>query len=178
MLQFTDITALEIMLAPEQGAAITARVLEDLAAIKAAGGALYSSQYSFSEQPVAEAMNACWLGNETGLGLFDGSCAAESDADQAAVTTALAGIDSSRWAVGCMPDQMIVHDKLYCDPVTGIVFTGSFNLTVSAQREANNALFITSLSMAAFFAAEVQRNLPIVRANPYRRRPWSSSAKP
>lgn len=176
--QFSDITSLEILLAPEQGPEITAHVLADLAAIKEAGGTLYSSQYSFSEQSIAQAMNACWLANETGLGLFDGSCSAESQSDAAAVQTATAGIDQARWAVGCMPDQMIVHDKLYCDPVTGIVFTGSFNLTSSAEREANNALFITSKSMAAFFAAEIEKNLPIVAANPYRQREWSSSAKP
>ena len=178
MIQFTDITSLQVMLAPEQGPDITSEIVASLEAILAAKGTLFSSQYSFSDQAVAAAMNACWQASPDGVGLFDGSCAAESDDNARAVQAATAGVDASRWAVGCMPGQMIVHDKVFCDPVTGNVFTGSFNLTSSAEREANNAVFVTSVSMAQFFAAEIARNLPIVKANPYSRPPWRSSAKP
>jgi hypothetical protein len=166
-MQFEDITAFEVLLAPEQGQQIHDRVLADLQYIFTQGGVLYSSQYSFSEQDIATAMNT--LLRDGGVALFDGSCVASSRADAAAVATATAGIDDTRWAIGCMPDRMIVHDKLYCDPVTGRCFTGSFNLTASAQKEANNALFITSKTLAVFYAAEIERNLPIVKANPYDR---------
>ena len=66
MIQFTDITALEILLAPEQGAEITARVLGDLQFIAQSKGELYSSQYSYSGLPIAQAMNACWHANPAG----------------------------------------------------------------------------------------------------------------
>lgn len=178
MIQFPDITALEVLNAPDAGDQIHERVLADLEAIKAADGTLYSSQYSFTLFDVAQAMNVCWTGNPVGIGLFDGSCYAEQAADQRAVDTATAGVDPSKWAVGSMPGGQIVHDKLFCDPVTGICFAGSYNLSESAAREANNAWFVQSKSMALFFAAAITRNLPVVKAHPYVRKAWSSSAKP
>lgn len=163
-MQFTDITSLEILCSPEQGVETHTRILSDLAAISVAKASLFSSQYSYTCQDIAEAMNTCWLANEAGLAIFDKSCADEAK-DNACVQAATQGVDASRIAVGSMPGGMIVHHKLYCSPELGLVFTGSFNLTASAEREANNALFITSVSMAIFFAAEITKNLPIVKAN-------------
>jgi hypothetical protein len=165
-IQFTDITSLQVLLAPEQGAEIHATVLTELALIKADGASLYSSQYSFTCEDIAQAMNACWLANPKGVGIFDASCYHDDRLDKTCVGIATAGIAAARWAVGSMPGNEIVHDKLYCSPELGLVFTGSYNLSSSASKEANNALFITSKSMAAFFAAEIEKNLVIVRANP------------
>jgi hypothetical protein len=168
MISISDFQDFAVFFAPEEGALIHQHILNDLAQIKAEGATLYSSQYSFSELDVAEAMNGIWLATTTGVGIFDGSCYKQSRADSAAVNAATAGLDPSRWAVGSMLNNMIVHNKTYASPELGLVFTGSFNITKSAETEANNAVFATSMSWAAAIAAECEKNLPIVKAHPYK----------
>lgn len=164
--QFTDITNFELLRAPQDGATIHQRILADLQAINAAKDVLISSQYSFTCDDIAQLMNEIALQNKGSKLLFDLSCVRDDRKDAACVAIAVQGLDASQWGIGCAPDgRDILHDKLYVGLTTGLVFVGSFNLTSAAERESNSALFITSISMAQFLAAQVIGNLNDVQQN-------------
>jgi hypothetical protein len=167
-LQFDDITSLRLLLAPEQGAEIHAGIVADLTMVKEAGHTLFSSQYSFTLEDVASLMNEIALANPASRLLFDNSCYVDDESDKRCVDLATNGLQVDQWGIGNAPGENteIIHDKLYCSPELGLVYTGSTNVTSSGMLEVNNALFITSKSMAAFFAAEIQKNLSWVQANP------------
>jgi hypothetical protein len=163
--QFDDITSFEILLAPEQGNEIHQHILADLAQIQAAKGALFSSQYSIDLPDVLALMESIALANFNSRLLFDWSEYFQKK-EKPMVDRCIQLLQKNQWAIGTAPNKVdIIHDKLYCDPVTGLVYTGSTNITLSGLLECNNAIFITSKSMAAFFAAEVQKNVSWCQKN-------------
>ncbi len=161
-LQWPDVTDWVSMWAPEQGAAITAAVLAQLQDGLASGATLYSSQYGFTDGPIAQVMAQIGQKVPGSRFLFDRS-EYLGRYEKPVVDALIAQLQPDQWAIGTAPDGSdILHSKilalLYADG-RGWTFSGSFNLSASAAKEANIADFIWSASRASAFAAEVQKNL-------------------
>ena len=167
-LQWTDVTGWQSMWAPEDGPQITAAVLAQLQDALAKGAALFSSQYGFTDAPIAQVMAEIGKANPESRFLFDRS-EYMGRYEKPVVDALIAQLQPEQWAIGTAPDGSdILHSKilalLYPDG-TGWTFSGSFNLSASAAREANIADFIWSRSRAEAFAAEIQKNLAWCQAH-------------
>lgn len=167
-IQWTDVTGWQTLWAPESGAEVTETVLNQITDGHTKGATLFSSQYSYTDASIASAMNAAGLANAANRYLFDSSCYASSN-DKAAVETATSGLQADQWGVGTSSvSGEILHSKicalLYPDG-TGWTFSGSFNLSSSAQKEFNVADFIWSRTRAEAFAQQIQSKLSWVLEN-------------
>ena len=163
-----DVTNWETFWAPDDGPKITATILARLQDASSKGAALFSSQYSFTDTSLSTVMNEIGRGVPASRFLFDSSCYASAN-DKAAVETVIAGLASDQWGVGTSSvDGEILHSKimalLYPDG-TGWTFSGSFNLSSSAEKEFNVADFIWSRSRAENFASQIQQKLSWVLTN-------------
>ena len=175
--QWMDVTGWTTLWAPEDGAAIEAAVLAQVQDGYAKGGILYGSNYSFTLPELAAVMGEWGAANPANRYLFDWS-EYETLNDRNAVTTATKGLRPDQWAVGTAPDgRDILHSKilaiLYPDG-SGWTFSGSFNLSTSAAREANICDLIWSRSRAEAFSVEIQKNLSWCLANQQPQPPISS----
>ena len=162
MIQWTDVTSWTTMWAPEQGAEITAAVLAQLQDGLAKGATVFSSQYGFTDQAIAQVMAEIGKAQPASRFLFDRS-EYMGRYEKPVVDALIAQLQPVQWAIGTAPDGSdILHSKvlglLYPDG-TGWTFSGSFNLSASAAREANVADLIWSRSRAEAFAAEITKNL-------------------
>lgn len=167
-IQWTDVTAWTTLWAPDDGTEITAAVLAQIQDAHAKGATVFSSQYSFTDASIAQAMNAIGVANPACRFLFDESCY-RSRNDGSCVQTVIANLQSDQWGVGTSSvSKQILHSKivaiLYPDG-TGWTFSGSFNLSHSAEEEFNVADFIWSRSRAEAFAAQIQDKLTWVQTN-------------
>ncbi len=167
-IQWTDLTSWSTLWAPESGDAITAEVLAQLQDGLAAGATLFSSQYGFTDQPIAQVMAAIGKAFPESRFLFDRS-EYMGRYEKPVVDALIAQLQPDQWAIGTAPDGSdILHSKIlalvYPDG-RGWTFSGSFNLSASAAREFNVADFIWSRSRAEAFAAEIQTRLSWCRAN-------------
>jgi hypothetical protein len=165
---WTDVTGWETIWAPDNGAQITAAILAQINDGHANGATLFSSQYSYTDENIAAAMNLAGKVNPANRYLFDASCTSSAN-DKAAVGAATAGLAADQWGVGTSSvGQEILHSKiaalLYPDG-RGWTFSGSFNLSSSAEKEFNLADFIWSRSRAEQFASKIQSALTWVLTN-------------
>jgi hypothetical protein len=168
MLQFPDITGLQVMLAPEQGQQIHDTLLARITALTA-DWALYAMNYSITDADVLNAMQVVSLANPASLSVFDES-QFFGTYENPLVLAFCHAVPAAQWGIGPAPDgRDIVHNKTFAainsKEGLGWVFTGSFNITASAQKECNNALIIDSHSMALFYAAETQSQLSRIQHN-------------
>jgi hypothetical protein len=150
------------MWAPEQGAAITAAVLVQIQDGEAKGATLFSSQYGFTDASIAEVMGTAGKANPANRYLFDASQYAGVH-EKPLVDQLIAQLQDDQWAIGTSPvNHEILHSKicalLYPDG-TGWTFSGSFNLSHSAETEFNVADFIWSRTRAQVFATRIQEKL-------------------
>lgn len=166
-LQWTDLQGWTTLWAPDSGTDITAQVLVQLQDGIARGAVVFSSQYGFTDGSIAEAFTE--LGkNPASRFLFDKSQYADQY-EKPLVDALIATLQDDQWAIGTSSvDGQILHSKivalLYPDN-TGWTFSGSFNLSDSAQKEFNIADFIWSRSRAEAFAQQIQNKLSWCRAN-------------
>lgn len=167
-IQWTDVTGWVTVWAPEDGPQITAAVLTQLQDALAKGAVCFSSQYGFTDQGIAQVMAEIGKANPASRFLFDRS-EYMGRYEKPAVDALIAQLQPDQWAIGTSSTQdQILHSKivalLYPDG-TGWTFSGSFNLSASAEKEANIADMIWSRSRAEVFAQEIQKNLSWCRAN-------------
>jgi hypothetical protein len=167
-IQWTDVTSWTTMWAPEQGPAITAAVLAQLQGGLAKGATAFSSQYGFTDQAIAQVMAEIGKASPASRFLFDRS-EYMGRYEKPVVDALIAQLQPEQWAIGTAPDGSdILHSKIACllyPDGTGWTFSGSFNLSASAAREANIADFIWSRSRAEAFAVEIQKNLSWCRTH-------------
>jgi phosphatidylserine/phosphatidylglycerophosphate/cardiolipin synthase-like enzyme len=166
-IQWTDVTDWSTLFAPQDGQAIHDAVLTELALAKADGAVVFSSQYSITDQDILDALKAC-MANPASRALFDSS-EFFGEKEKPMVEAFIEGLPAEQWGIGTSSvDGNILHDKvlaiLFSDG-TGWSFSGSFNLTESAQGESNIAHLIGSRSLAEAIAAQVQTNLSWCQAN-------------
>ena len=100
--------------------------------------------------------------------LFDRS-QFDGDYERPLVTSFVNLLRADQWGIGTSPvDDQILHSKivalLYPDG-SGFTFSGSFNLSDSAQKEFNIADFIWSRTRAEVFAAQIQAKLSWVQVH-------------
>ena len=166
--EWTDVTDWQTMWAPEDGDQITATLLSKLDDALRNDAVVFSSQYSFTDASIASVMNQIGKSSAASRFLFDSSCYASSN-DKACVTTVITDLQDDQWGVGTSSVQTeILHSKIVCalyEDGTGWTFSGSFNLSESAQKEFNVADFITSRSRAEQFATQIQQKLSWVLTN-------------
>ena len=165
---FTDVTNWEVLFAPEQGAEITAEVLANLENSIANHGTVYSSQYSCDDASIINAFLANGQGNKDSLFLFDKSQYFGCE-EKPLIDNFIKSLPPTQWAIGTSSvDDEILHSKviaiLYPDN-TGWSFSGSFNLSASAEKEFNIAYSIESRQLAEVIAGQVQKKFAWVRAN-------------
>ncbi len=167
-LQWPDLTAWSTMWAPDQGPEITAAVLAQLQDGLTKDAVLFSSQYGFTDQGIADVMAQIGKAQAASRFVFDRS-EYLGRYETPVVDGLIAQLQPDQWAIGTAPDgRDILHSKicalLYPDG-TGWTFSGSFNLSASAEREFNVADFIWSRSRAEAFAVEIQARLTWCRAH-------------
>ena len=156
------------MWAPEQGAEITAAVLAQIHDGMTNGATLFSSQYAFTDVGISGVMGAFGRQNRANRYVFDRSQFFGAR-ERALVEGLIAGLLPDQWAIGTSPvGDEILHSKilalLYPDG-RGWTFSGSFNLSASAEKEFNVADLIWSRSRAEAFAAQIQARLTWCRTN-------------
>lgn len=154
--------------APDNGPAITAAVLSQLQDGQAKGATLFSSQYSITDKPIAQQMAVMGKANPANRYLFDSS-EYQDETEKPIVQALIAQLQPIQWGIGTAPDgEDILHSKilalLYLDG-TGWTFSGSFNLSASAEREFNLAHFIWSRALAESMAGQIQQKLTWVQQN-------------
>lgn len=168
MIAWSDVTAWTTMWAPTEGDAITAAVLAQVQDANAKQATVFSSQYSFTDAGIAQAMGDNGAANQASRFLFDKSQYSDSH-EQPLVEDLIARLRSDQWGIGTSPvGDNILHSKivaiLYPDG-TGWTFSGSFNLSDSAQAEFNIADLIWSRARAEAFAAQIQEMLTFVQTH-------------
>ncbi|TNA23295.1 hypothetical protein EMF73_32320 [Klebsiella pneumoniae] len=121
-----------------------------------------SSQYGFTDAAIAGVLGQIGQKAPSSRFLFDRS-EYMGRYEKPVVDALIAKLQPDQWAIGTAPDGSdILHSKILCllyPDGTGWTFSGSFNLSASAAREANIADFIWSRARAEAFAAEIQKNL-------------------
>ena len=167
-IQWTDITEWTTLWAPDEGPAITTAVLAQIEDGHAKGATLFSSQYGFTDASIAEAMGVFGATNPANRYLFDSS-EYGGTYEKPIVDALIAKLQPNQWGIGTSSvDGQILHSKilalLYPDG-TGWTFSGSFNLSSSAEKEFNLADFIWSRSRAEAFSAQIQEKLTWVQTN-------------
>ena len=167
-IQWTDVTGWVTMWAPDQGPEITAAVLAQLQDALAKQATVFSSQYGFTDQSIADVMAEIGKASPESRFLFDRS-EYLGRYEKPVVDALIAQLQPDQWAIGTSRvDEAILHSKivavLYPDG-TGWSFSGSFNLSASAEKEANIADLIWSRTRAEAFAQQIQTNLSWCRAN-------------
>ena len=166
--QWTDVTGWVTMWAPQQGPEITAAVLAQLQDALAKQATVCSSQYGFTDQGIADVMAEIGKADPASRFLFDRS-EYLGRYERPVVDGLIAQLQPDQWAIGTAPDgRDILHSKLvvvlYPDG-TGWSFSGSFNLSASAEREFNIADFIWSRTRAEAIAQQIQTRLTWCRTN-------------
>lgn len=163
----TEMQTTVTMWAPEQGPAITLAVEAQLRDGIAKGAICYSSQYGFTDPIIAQLFGE--LGkNPSSRFLFDRS-QFDGRYEKPIVETLTATLQPEQWAIGTsnVGDE-ILHSKiialLYPDN-TGWTFSGSFNLSASAEKEFNIADFVWDRTRAESFATQIQTQLSWCRAH-------------
>lgn len=164
----TDVTAWQTLWSPADGQAIHDAVLAQIEDGTAKGATLLSSQYGFTDADIAQAMGAAGAANAANRYLFDSSQFADSR-ERPLVLALVKQLQPDQWGVGTSSDDReILHAKilalLYPDG-TGWTFSGSFNLSESAEKEFNVADLIWSRTRANAFAVQIQTALSWVQAN-------------
>jgi phosphatidylserine/phosphatidylglycerophosphate/cardiolipin synthase-like enzyme len=166
--QFTDITALLVLFSPDQGQETHDTLLARLQDALAKGARVVASNYSIDDPDILSTMTEIGKAVPASRFLFDSS-EFFGEKEKPLVEALIAALAAEQWGIGTSSvDGNILHDKvivaIYPDG-SAWTFTGSFNITASAQKEANNAWFIDSAQCAAAFAAEIEKNLAWVQAN-------------
>ena len=163
--QFPDVTDWATYWAPEQGPLITQELIKELQTGVASNAVCYFSMYSFTDADVAQQLIRL-AKNGASRFLFDRS-QFEGHYERSLVTQFVGPLPTNQWGIGTSSvDDQILHSKivalLYPDG-TGFTFSGSFNLSESAQKEFNIADFIWSRSRAELFASQIQAKLSWVQ---------------
>ncbi len=165
---WTDITGWTTMWAPDSGPAITAAVEAQLQDGLAQGAAIYSSQYGFTDANIATTMGLIGVKNPESRFLFDRS-QFSGRYEKPIVEALIAKLQPIQWGIGTSSvDDEILHSKIVAllyPNGTGWTFSGSFNLSSSAEKEFNIADFIWSRQRAEAFAAQIQAKLSWCQAN-------------
>jgi hypothetical protein len=167
-IQWTDVTGWTTLWAPDDGPAITAAVLSQIEDGQAKGATLLASNYGFTDASIATAMGSFGAANPANRYLFDSSEYFDPT-EQPLVNNLISQLQADQWAIGTAPDGSdILHSKiaaLLYPNGTGWTFSGSFNLSSSAQLEFNIVDFIWSRSRAEAFAQQIQAKLTWCRNN-------------
>jgi len=163
--QFPDVTDWTTYWAPEQGDLITRELIKELQTGVLSDATCYFSMYSFTDALVAQQLIRL-AKNPASRFLFDRS-QFDGHYERSLVTQFVGPLPTNQWGIGTSSvDDQILHSKiialLYPDG-TGFTFSGSFNLSESAQKEFNIADFIWSRSRAELFASQIQAKLSWVQ---------------
>ena len=163
--QFPDVTDWTTYWSPEQGDLITQELIKELQTGVLSNAICYFSMYSFTDADVAQQLIRL-AKNGASRFLFDRS-QFEGHYERSLVTQFVGPLPANQWGIGTSPvGDEILHSKiialLYPDG-TGFTFSGSFNLSESAQKEFNIADFIWSRSRAEVVASQIQAKLSWVQ---------------
>ena len=155
-----------MMWSPLQGPEITQTVVSNLLDGAAKNATCYFSMYSIDDQNVLDALLEL-AKNPSSRFLFDRS-QFEGRYEKPKVSAFLAQVPEIQWGVGTSSEGEILHAKiialLYPDG-TAWIFSGSFNLSASAEKEFNLAWFGSDPSQAQEFATQIQTALDWVQAH-------------
>ena len=171
-MQFTDITAIRVLFSPEQGQETHDELLVRLQDALAKRARVVASNYSIDDADILSVLTEIGKAAPASLFLFDSS-EFFGEKEKPLVEALIAALGDqnpgAQWAIGTSPvDGNILHNKvivaIYPDGHAW-TFTGSYNVTASASKEANNAWFIDSAQCAAAFAAEIEKDFAWCRAN-------------
>jgi hypothetical protein len=162
-----DVTGWTTYWSPEQGDLITQELIKELQTGVASDAICYFSMYSFTDADVATELIEL-AKNPASRFLFDRS-QFDGEYERSLVTQFVGPLPTNQWGIGTSSvDDEILHSKivalLYPDG-TGFTFSGSFNLSESAQEEFNVADFIWSRSRAEVFAQQVTAKLNWVQTH-------------
>lgn len=165
---WSDVLAWQTLWAPDSGAVITANLLSHIQDAKDNGATLFTSNYGFTDANIASLMATFGQANPANRYLFDASEYFGSK-EKPIVDALISVLQPEQWAIGTSSvGHNILHSKiaaaLYPNG-TGWTFSGSFNLSESAEKEFNVADFIWSRSRAEAFAAQIQAKLSWCRGN-------------
>ncbi len=165
--QFPDVTDWVTYWSPEQGELITQELTKELETGIASSATCFFSMYSFTDPGIAQQLLRL-AKNPASRFLFDRS-QFEGEYERSLVTQLVGSIPTDQWGIGTSPvDDQILHAKIvalvYPDG-TGFTFSGSFNLSESAEKEFNIADFIWSRSRAELFAQQIQSKLTWVQTH-------------
>ncbi len=165
---FTDVVSWEVLFAPEQGAEITSTVLVNIEKAITNHGTIYSSQYSCDDKGIINAFLANGKQNPQSLFLFDKS-QYFGRYERPLIDNFIQSLPPTQWAIGTSSvDDQILHSKiiaiLYPDN-TGWSFSGSFNLSTSAEKEFNIAHFIESRQLAEVIVGQIKEKFAWVKSH-------------
>ena len=164
----SDVKEFDMLWAPDDGAQITAAVLAAVQAAAEAGSQVFSSQYGFTDQSIADAMVAAGKANAKSIFLFDKT--QEGGKYEHPIVEAMRSeLAADQVMVGTSSDaHQILHTKAVAilrEDGTGWSFSGSFNLSASAEEQFNIAYIIESRQIAEVIAGQIQRMFDWVQAN-------------
>ena len=167
-MQFTDIVGLQVLFSPEQGQETHDTLLARLQDALAKGATVVASNYSIDDPDILAVLTQIGKAVPASRFLFDSSEYFGRE-EKPLVDALIQALPADQWGIGTSSvDGNILHNKvivaIYPDG-TAWTFTGSYNVTASASKEANNAWFIDSAQCAAAFAAEIGKDLSWVVAN-------------
>jgi len=175
---WTDVTGWQTLWVPDDADAIQTAVVAQLEDAHAKGATIFSNQYGFTVQAIADAMAIAGAANPANRYCFD-----ESEYfgtyEKPIVDGLIAKLQPDQWGIGTSSvGGQILHAKvlaiLYPDG-TGWTFSGSYNLSTSAMKQLNVADLIWSRQRAESFAAQIQKALSWVQANHQPQPPVSPS---
>lgn len=163
-----DVTSWFTYWAPDDGQAIHDAVLAQVQDAAAKQATVYSSQFGFTDQDIADAFAAAGVAQPLSRFLFDKSQEAGTY-ERPIVQGLVSKLQPDQWAIGTSSDAgQILHLKavaiLYLDG-TGWTFSGSYNLSSSASRQLNIADLISSRSRAEVFVQQIGKMLMWVQQN-------------
>lgn len=157
MIAWQDVTEWTTLWSPQDD--VQAPVLAELERAVQAHAQLFSTQYSVTIPQVFEAFTQ--LAPNASVFVFDRS-QAEGHEEREHIEAFCRQVPSSQWAIGESSEDEILHAKvlaiLYPDG-SGWTFSGSYNLSESAQRELNVVDLVRSRSRAEAFAQVIQAQL-------------------
>ncbi len=155
-----------MMWSPAQGPEITQTVVSQLTDGAEKNAICHFSMYSIDDQNVLDTLLALSR-NPNSRFLFDRS-QFDGHYEKPKVSALLKQIPESQWGVGTSCEGEILHSKIialqYPDG-SAWTFSGSFNLSASAEKEFNLAWFETDPNIAAEFATQIQSALDWVQAH-------------
>lgn len=165
MLPYPDITEWVTLWAPDEGAAITQAVKDALQKGLEKQAIVYFSMYALDDPGIIELLVELGKQNRNSRFLLDRS--QWERPEERKLVAPLLQLPPDQWAIGESSAGRILHAKiialLYPDG-TGWTFSGSFNLSPSAEKEYNIVDMISSRSRAESFVKTIMEQFGYVKA--------------